>query len=397
MWKYISGVPKVVEEKKKEKNPKAACDSKGSKEYEKNRSRKFSAKWQVGRPWLQHDQDKGMICKWCIENKATLMAQQCHKAKIHPEKTPANLARKQMLKQYTGKLRLLFRNAHAVSKNKKSLADYRWLCDLNEVKGLAIGATYRNSKACGTFTKYIATAAQSQVAEELTNAKFVSVTSDGATDSSITEQEIVFVRYSSKGVPFTKFVGLKQPISPNASGLHKAIMAALGDVGLGEEDLKKKVVGFGCDGASVMVGKKGGVSAFLTQLQPSCITVHCFAHRLELAYKDAVKENKLYDSCIALLMGLYYFYHNSPKQRQNLKRSFQSLNQSSVMPTRVGGTTWVGHIILVVENFLKGYQAIRAQLEDCISKKVSKIIVYLVCVCKTYYILYYKYTTTLTY
>ena len=99
------------------------------------------------------------------------LAQQCHKAKIHPEKTPANLARQQMLKQYTGKLRLLFRNAHAVSKNKKSLADYRWLCDLDEVKGLAIGATYRNSKACGTFTKYIATAAQSQVAEELTTAK----------------------------------------------------------------------------------------------------------------------------------------------------------------------------------------------------------------------------------
>ena len=67
------------------------------------------------------------------------------------------------------------------------------------------------------------------------------------------------------------------------------------------------------------------------------------------------------------------------------------------MPTRVGGTRWVGHIFLAVENFLKGYQAIRAQLEDCISKKVSKIIVYLVCVCKTYYILYYKYTTTLTY
>ena len=35
MWNYISGLPKVVEEKKKEKNPKAACDSKGSKEYEK--------------------------------------------------------------------------------------------------------------------------------------------------------------------------------------------------------------------------------------------------------------------------------------------------------------------------------------------------------------------------
>ena len=29
MWKYISGVPKVVEEKKKEKNPKAAWSDGG--------------------------------------------------------------------------------------------------------------------------------------------------------------------------------------------------------------------------------------------------------------------------------------------------------------------------------------------------------------------------------
>ena len=58
---YFRGVPKVVEEKKKEKNPKAACDSKGSKEYEKNRSRKFSAKWQVGRPWLLEKLEKFLL------------------------------------------------------------------------------------------------------------------------------------------------------------------------------------------------------------------------------------------------------------------------------------------------------------------------------------------------
>lgn len=124
-----------------------------------------------------------------------------------------------MLKHYTGKLRLLLRNAHAVSKNKKSPADYRWLCDLDEVKGLTIGATYGNSKACGTFTKYITTAAQSQVAVELTNAKFLSVGLRTVPQT----PEIVFVCYS------TKFVGLKQPISTNASGLHKAIVVALGD------------------------------------------------------------------------------------------------------------------------------------------------------------------------
>jgi len=136
------------------------------------------------------------------------------------------------------------------------------------------------------------------------------------------------------------------------------------------------LVGFGRDGANVMIGKNGGVSAYLTQLQPSLITVRCFAHRLELAYKDAVKGSRLYDSCTVLLMGLYYFYHNSPKQRQNLKRSFQSLNQTSVMPTRVGGTRWVGHMVHSIENCLRGYQAIRHQLEDCVTQKVNEIIVF---------------------
>ena len=49
---------RALKRKTKKKNLKAARDS---KEYEKNRTRKFSAKWQVGRPWLQHDHDKGMI------------------------------------------------------------------------------------------------------------------------------------------------------------------------------------------------------------------------------------------------------------------------------------------------------------------------------------------------
>ena len=45
---------KLLKRKRKKKKPKAARDS---KKYEKNRTRKFSAKWQVGWPWLQHDRD----------------------------------------------------------------------------------------------------------------------------------------------------------------------------------------------------------------------------------------------------------------------------------------------------------------------------------------------------
>ena len=34
-------------------------------------SSSLSVKWQVGRPWLQNDHDKGMICEWCIASKSS--------------------------------------------------------------------------------------------------------------------------------------------------------------------------------------------------------------------------------------------------------------------------------------------------------------------------------------
>ena len=73
MWKYIYGVSKVVKEKNKEKAPKAAYVQ--SKNYEKSMTRMFSTKWQVGRLWLKNDEEKGMICEWCVANKQTLIAQ----------------------------------------------------------------------------------------------------------------------------------------------------------------------------------------------------------------------------------------------------------------------------------------------------------------------------------
>ena len=284
--------------------------------------------------------------------------------KQNPEKNPRIFSEATVAKTVQQEIEVEV-EARAVAKHKKSISGYNWLCDLDEAKGLTPGRTYRNINACTTFIKYIATTAKDQVADKIKKTKFVSVTSDGATDASIIEQEIVFVRYSSKGEPVAKFAGLRQPVSPDVTSLFQAIMEALEDVGLNKEELEKKLVGFGCDGASVVGGKKGGVSAYLTRLQPNCITVHCFAHRLELAFKDAVKENRLYDNCIVLLMGLYYFY-------QSLKQSFLSLKQSSLMPARVGGTRWAGHMLLAIENFVKGYPAIRAQLEICITQKVRK-------------------------
>lgn len=88
------------------------------------------------------------------------------------------------------------------------------------------------------------------------DAKFISMISDGSTDPGIIEQEIVFIRFCIKGQTVTKFVAVKNPSSPNAVGVYIALLNTLQDLDLYENDFKKKLVRFGCDGANVMVGKK---------------------------------------------------------------------------------------------------------------------------------------------
>jgi hypothetical protein len=80
-----------------------------------------------------------------------------------------------------------------------------------------------------------------------------------------------------------------------------------------------KLVGFGSDGASNMMGCKKGLVTLIQAEYPEVLGVHCIAHRLELAFKDVFKSDKAYQQLSTLLLGLYYFYKNSPKQKKNLK------------------------------------------------------------------------------
>ena len=125
-----------------------------------------------------------------------------------------------------------------------------------------------------------------------------------------------------------------------------------------------KLVALGSDGAAVMLGKNSGVITLLQAQQPSMIAVHCSGHRLELAYKDSVKNFPLAEKVVTLLTGLYYMYRNSPLNRTNLKNAYRCLGHKVLLPTRAGGTRWVGHVLQALNNFLSGYAAFRLHLEQ---------------------------------
>lgn len=114
-----------------------------------------------------------------------------------------------------------------------------------------------------------------------------------------------------------------------------------------------------------MTGHRNGLIALLQIEQPSVIVVHCFAHRLELAFKDASKSNNLHEKVVAtLLMGLYYFYHKSTVNRSMLKRCASTLQRKVHIPTRVGGTRWVGHLHRSLESVISSYPVIILHLQQ---------------------------------
>jgi predicted ATPase len=69
----------------------------------------------------------------------------------------------------------------------------------------------------------------------------------------------------------------------------------------------QKTMGFGSDGASVMAGEIGGVSALLKKDNPFCIFVHCVCHRLNLAVLQACKDNQHMATLQEILSGIYNY------------------------------------------------------------------------------------------
>ncbi|XP_060554316.1 zinc finger protein 862-like [Ruditapes philippinarum] len=390
MWRFLDGVSEP-----KKKRLSADDKKKYFNEYEKNkRSRSFLLDWKKERPWLENTEN-GMKCSYCNEyesKRQSLFVQGCKSYKIetiklheqskshlkcqacyHAKCVPASMSEAGKIVQKLNdenfkKMAILFRTAHALAIHNRPFTDFMWMCELDSVKNVNVGETYRNAAAAKTFINYIAKNEITKVSSRISTSKFLCIIGDGSTDASVKEQEMWFVRYCREGIISTDFIGVDSCDKASAenivNGLQNVVQTNL------SYDWNKfllKTVAISCDGASVMVGCKGGVGAILRRQQPDMITIHCMAHRLELSLKDAAKSVKLYEKTISVLaMGLYYFYHNSSLNRAMLKRSECALktddDKGLLLPSRVGGTRWIGHTALALQNITVSYKYIISHL-----------------------------------
>ena len=125
-------------------------------------------------------------------------------------------------------------------------------------------------KSCSAFIKAIAETERLKIEEKVKACKFIAVMSDGSTDVD----------------------GLVDVRRADSRGILDAIKRALIFPNTLQNDVLNKLIGFTCDGASVNTGEKNGVIALMHRdISDRIVLVHCLVHRLELAYKKAVKKH----------------------------------------------------------------------------------------------------------
>ena len=97
------------------------------------------------------------------------------------------------------------------------------MCKLDNMKGLGLGETYRNTEAAKVFVKSICEVEFSNISNIIMDSKFLCVIGDGSIDSAIKEQEIWFMRSCNKGQINTSFIGVHAAERADANGIVKGL------------------------------------------------------------------------------------------------------------------------------------------------------------------------------
>jgi len=173
--------------------------------------------------------------------------------------------------------------------------------------------------ACSNIISHVAGEMCSEIIKHIvrSHSKF-SVIVDESTSVANIQSMIVYIRTQFDGHVCTYFLGLLELSSATAEGLEKSLINFLNDLGLTDDVLCTHFIGFCGDRASCMIGEHKGVAALLKAKFPLLQTMHCMAHRLELAVKKSVDTVNAVSHFKVFVDEMHKVYSMSPKNQREL-------------------------------------------------------------------------------
>ncbi|XP_041377598.1 zinc finger protein 862-like [Gigantopelta aegis] len=210
------------------------------------------------------------------------------------------------------------------------------------LKDIQIGgnAKYTSMRIIQEMVAILGRQVQQEVFDEVRQANYFSLMLDETTDVSVKKQLTVYARYIKDKTPVTKFLQMIEMPDGKAETIYDRVTKFCNEI---ELNYKDKLVAIGSDGASVMLGKKGGVVALFKRDIPWLISNHCVAHRLALAVSQSANRITYLKNFKATLLQLWKFYSNSSVRMAGLEEIQKVLNDPHLRLVRAIDTRWLSH------------------------------------------------------
>lgn len=188
--------------------------------------------------------------------------------------------------------------AYFVVKEELPLSKYGKLIALEKRHDMSHGTLYCNRTAATEFMSFQANKVLTKLTNDVAQSNFYSIMFESTTDSSVTEQEAVFVLYfhptpaklqlSGNSEPMVKvkmgFLSKENLKSSDAQGVLSGIKRSLENLEFRHQERTPPTpVGLEEDGCSTNRGATSGVQALFKKEFPWFSFSWCVAHRLELA------------------------------------------------------------------------------------------------------------------
>ena len=177
-------------------------------------------------------------------------------------------------------LKTRFNTAYYLSKSERPYNDFEGQLLLQRKNGAKYYKSYRNERSSANFVDTCDQVLKNAMVEDLLRAKYYSVLMDGSTDSSVTEQELIYILYLSKNrTPEVNFFSIESVKTADVEGLESSLEEAFERIGI--LSFETRLHGLNVDGACVNTGIHRGLGARIREHAPWLTLVHCFNHRFE--------------------------------------------------------------------------------------------------------------------
>lgn len=218
---------------------------------------------------------------------------------------------------------IVFRSVYKNIKYHRPFTDLSVDIELQKLNGISFRNFFCSEEIYYKIANHISSEMKSKICNEIISSKKkISVILDESSAISKSPCLVVVLKTFLSDFPGDAEVfnlDLIQLSDTSTNNVCLELLNCLNKHGFDECFLNECFIGFACDGASVTLGKNGGVAELLKIKFPNLIIWHCANHRLEHSVSDTVNEVSGTDYFQRFMDKLYNLYNRSPKNQRELK------------------------------------------------------------------------------